>query len=155
MKKKRNQKLINGVLLKYPLAKKIKGALIMADFDLHDIFRIDRRGSLKGDGTYNLNELTLQENVVDALKNRLSTPRGKMPFRSLYGTRLEQYIGESSTPELLNSIASEVENQCKKDFRVRSVESVDVESKEENQIVCNVSLTLINTQDTLEFRLVI
>ena len=127
----------------------------MADFNLHDIFRIDRRAKVEADGAYNLNELTLKENVVDALKNRLSTPRGKMPFRPLYGTRLEQYIGEASTPELLNSIASEVEIQCRKDFRVRSVESVDVESKPENQLVCNVSLTLINTQDTLEFRLVI
>lgn len=127
----------------------------MADFNLHDIFRIDRRAKVETDGAYNLNELTLKENVVDALKNRLSTPRGKMPFRALYGTRLEQYIGEASTPELLNSIAAEVEIQCRKDFRVRSVESVDVESKPENQLVCNVSLTLINTQDTLEFRLVI
>ena len=78
-----------------------------------------------------------------------------MPFNAFYGTNLKQYLNESVTPELLNSIAQEVEAQLRRDYRVREVESVDVENIDKNRIVCHVSLTLINLQDNLEFRLVI
>ena len=78
-----------------------------------------------------------------------------MPFNAFYGNRLKSYVGETATPELINSISQEIDTQIRRDFRVRNVESIEIETIDQNSIVCNVSLTLINLQDNLEFRLVI
>ena len=122
----------------------------MAIIDLNDIYRIDYR-SERGQ----LDPLYLQENVRSALQHRLATPQGKMPFNAFYGNRLKSYVGETVTPELINSVSQEIDTQIRRDFRVRNVESIEIETIDQNSIVCNVSLTLINLQDNLEFRLVI
>ena len=122
----------------------------MAQVTLDDIYRVDFRGN-RG----RFPELSLKKNVIDAIKNRLSTPKGRMPFNALYGTKLKSFLSETVTPELLNSISQEIQTQILKDYRVRDVISIQIETIKENQLVCNVSLTIINATDTLEFRLII
>ena len=124
----------------------------MAVLNLDDIFRVDHLSKMRERGRFV--DLRLRENVISALQNRLSTPKGRMPFNPNYGTNVKRYLGEAMTPEVLSLISNEHEQQCLRDFRVSRVVSITTEPKG-SQVVSHITLTLVNTNDNLEFRVII
>lgn len=116
------------------------------------LFNRDLRVSPSGD----IELVTELDNIAQALRHRLTTEKGFLPYDSEYGLDLSLFIGRKNLVEKQELLKFAIVDAIKKEPRIQTINEIKITQDANNptRLYANVTVTPITSQETVSLNLV-